>query len=109
MSILSKAIEESDEDAWSSSNEANLLMESGKSRYSAADRMKIDSDIADGRLGGGHLFTKDTPVLGRRAPAFSAPYQPSPLALSSTGVNDSSHYLAPPKPHYQQLPQVGRS
>ena len=99
-------MDDSDDDAWSSSNEANLLMESGRNSYSASSRVKIESSLARGRLGGGHLFTKDTPVLGRRTPQFSAQQQPSPLATPSTGINGSSNYLAPPQPHYQQLPQV---
>ena len=96
-----QVVDDSDDDAWSSSNEANLLMESARNSYSATR-----GSIARGRLGGGHLFTKDTPVLGRRTPQFSGQQQPSPLASSSTGINGSSNYLAPPQPYYQQLPQV---
>lgn len=83
-------------------------MESGKSSYSPANRLRIEKSTASlvrGRLGGGSLFTKDTPILGRRNPPFSAHNQ-SPLASSSTGMNGSSNYLTPPQPHYQQLPQV---
>ena len=79
-------------------------MESGRSSYSTGNRLNTAS-LVRGRLGGGYLFTKDTPVLGRRNPPFSAHNQ-SPLATSSTGMNGSSNYLAPPQPHYQQLPQV---
>ena len=79
------------------SNEANLLMEN----YATANR---NTNLARGRLGGAYLFTKDTPVLGRRAPSISAHHQTSPLA--STTLNGSGNYLAPPTPQYQQLPQV---
>ena len=96
-----QTVDDSDDDAWSSSNEANFLMESSKNSYSTTK-----GSIARGRLGGGHLYTKDTPVLGRRTPQFSGQQQPSPLAASSTGVNGSSNFLAPPQPYYQQLPQV---
>ena len=101
ISISFQTVDESDDDAWSSSNEANFLMESSKNSYSTTK-----GSIARGRLGGGHLYTKDTPVLGRRTPQFSGQQQPSPLATSSTGVNGSSNFLAPPQPYYQQLPQV---
>ena len=71
--------------------------------YATANR---NTNLARGRLGGAYLFTKDTPVLGRRAPSISAHHQPSPLATSSTALNGSGNYLAPPTPQYQQLPQV---
>ena len=71
--------------------------------YATANR---NTNLARGRLGSAYLFTKDTPVLGRRAPSISAHHQPSPLATSSTALNGSGNYLAPPTPQYQQLPQV---
>ena len=71
--------------------------------YATANR---NTNLARGRLGDAYLFTKDTPVLGRRAPSISAHHQPSPLATSSTALNGSGNYLAPPTPKYQQLPQV---
>ena len=71
--------------------------------YATANR---NTNLARGRLGDAYLFTKDTPVLGRRAPSISAHQQPSPLATSSTALNGSGNYLAPPTPQYQQLPQV---
>ena len=80
-------------------------MESGRSSYSGTNRIQTSS-LVRGRIGGVHLFTKDTPVLGRRPPPFGTHHQPSPLAATSTAMNGSSNYLAPPQPHYQQLPQV---
>ena len=71
--------------------------------YATANR---NTNLARGRLGDAYLFTKDTPVLGRRAPSISAHHQPSPLATSSTALNGSRNYLTPPTPQYQQLPQV---
>ena len=80
-------------------------MERGRSSYTASNRIN-PTCLVRGRLGGGHLFTKETPVLGRRPPPFATNHQPSPLAAASPDMNGSRNYLAPPQLTYQQLPQV---
>ena len=70
-----------------------------------SNRMNTAS-LVRGRLAGTHLFTKDTPVLGRRQAPYAGHHQPSPLAAGSSSANGSSNYLAPPQPQYQQLPRV---